>query len=42
MRRYIQKEIEDRLAAELISGYDRHYTEATVDADENGITVHCR
>ena len=42
MRRYIQKEIEDKLAAELIAGYDRHYTQATVDADANGITVSCR
>ena len=41
MRRYIQREIEDRLAAELISGYDRHYTQATVDADADGIRVSC-
>ncbi len=41
MRRFIQKEVEDRLAAELISDYDRHYTQASVDADANGITVRC-
>ncbi len=41
MRRYIQKEVEDKLAAELISGYDRNYTQATVDADADGICVRC-
>ena len=41
MRRYIQKEIEDRLAAELISDYDRSYTQAIVDADADGISVRC-
>ena len=41
MRRYIQKEIEDRLASELISGYDKHYTKALVDADGSGIKVCC-
>ncbi len=41
MRRYIQKEVEDRLAAELISGYEQHYTQAIVDADADGIRVRC-
>lgn len=41
MRRYIQKEIEDRLAAELISGYDQNYTQAIVDADADGVSVRC-
>ena len=41
MRRYIQKEVEDRLAAELISGYEQHYTQAIVDADADGIRVQC-
>ena len=41
MRRYIQKEVEDRLAAELISGYEHHYTQAIVDADADGIRVRC-
>ena len=41
MRRYIQKEVEDRLAAELISGSEQHYTQAIVDADADGIRVRC-
>ena len=41
MRRYIQKEVEDKLAAELISGYGQHYTQAIVDADADGIRVRC-
>ncbi len=41
MRRYIQKEIEDRLAAELISGYNQNYTQAIVDADADGVSVRC-
>ena len=41
MRRYIQKEVEDRLAAELISGYEQHYTQAIVDAEADGIRVRC-
>ena len=41
MRRFIQREIEDRLASELISDYDRNYTLATVDADADGICVRC-
>ena len=41
MRRYIQKEVEDRLASELISGYEQHYTQAIVDADADGIRVRC-
>ena len=41
MRRYIQKEVEDRLAAELISDYEQHYTQAIVDADADGIRVRC-
>ena len=41
MRRYIQKEVEDKLAAELISGYEQHYTQAIVDADADGIRVRC-
>ena len=41
MRRYIQKEIEDRLASLIIAGYDKQYTQALVDADENGIQVSC-
>ena len=41
MRRYIQKEVEDKLAAELISGYEQHYTQAIVDANADGIRVRC-
>ena len=41
MRRYIQKEVEDKLTAELISGYEQHYTQAIVDADADGIRVRC-
>ena len=42
MRRFIQKEIEDRLAAELIAGYDRSFTSALVDAEAGEIRVSCR
>ena len=41
MRRYIQKEVEDKLTAELISGYEQHYTQAIVDANADGIRVRC-
>ncbi len=40
MRRFIQKEIEDKLANELISGYEKSYSQAKVDADADGIKVY--
>ena len=42
MRRFIQKEVEDRLAAKIIADYKRFYSYIKIDADENGeITVQC-
>ncbi len=41
MRRYIQKEVEDRLAELIIADYRRNYTEARVEADGDTLTVTC-
>ena len=41
MRRYIQKEIEDRLAELIISDYQRSYSVAKIGAAEGKITVQC-
>ena len=36
MRRFIQKEIEDRLAAALIADYDKHCSVAKIMLDDGG------
>ncbi len=41
IRRYIQKEIEDRLASAIIADYGKKLTGAHIDADASGITVTC-
>ncbi len=41
MRRYIQKEVEDRLASILIADYRKFYSFVKIDADESGIRIHC-
>ncbi len=42
MRRYLERNVEDVLAEEIISHYDGRITEAHVDADENGIKITCK
>ena len=41
MRRYIQKEIEDRLAELIIADYQRSYTAAKISARDGKIVIHC-
>ena len=41
MRRYIQREIEDRLAELIIADYTHTYTRAHVGAKEGELTVSC-
>ena len=41
MRRYIQKNIEDRLAELMIADYKKTYSVARIDADGEEITVGC-
>jgi ATP-dependent Clp protease ATP-binding subunit ClpB len=43
MRRYIQKNIEDEIANEIIGRYENAVSMITVDADEsgNGIAIRC-
>lgn len=41
MRRFIQKEIEDRLASMIISDYKKFYSFAKIDAIEDQIIINC-
>ena len=41
MRRYIQKEVEDRLAELIIADYQRSYTVAKISAKDGKIVIHC-
>jgi len=41
MRRFIQKEIEDRLAEMIIADYKRFYSFAKIDAADGEIKIHC-
>ena len=41
MRRFIQKEVEDRLAELLIADYQRFYSFVKIDADEEEIKISC-
>ncbi len=41
MRRFVQKEIEDRLAESIIADYTRGITLARIDADGDSLTVSC-
>jgi ATP-dependent Clp protease ATP-binding subunit ClpB len=41
MRRYIQKEIEDQLAEQIIADYGRRYSMAKIDSDGECIRVLC-
>ncbi|MBQ8310579.1 MAG: ATP-dependent Clp protease ATP-binding subunit [Clostridia bacterium] len=41
MRRYIQKEVEDRLAELIIADYAHAFSVAKIDASENTLTVSC-
>ena len=41
MRRFIQKEVEDRLAAMIISDYKKFYSFAKIDADGEEIRITC-
>ncbi len=41
MRRYIQKEVEDRLAEKIIADYRKFYSFVKIDADGEEISVHC-
>ena len=41
MRRYIQKEIEDQLAEQIIADYGRSYSMAKIDSDGEHIRVLC-
>ncbi len=41
MRRYIQKEVEDRLAELIIADYRRFYSFAKIDSDGETISIHC-
>ncbi|MBQ8416727.1 MAG: ATP-dependent Clp protease ATP-binding subunit [Clostridia bacterium] len=41
MRRYIQKEVEDKLAELIIADYQHSYTVAQIGANESGLTVAC-
>ena len=41
MRRYIQKEVEDRLAGMIIADYRRFYSFVKIDSDGENIVIHC-
>ncbi len=41
MRRYIQKEIEDVLAEQIISDYHRAFTAAKIDAKKDAFVINC-
>ena len=41
MRRYIQKEVEDRLAGMIIADYRKFYSFVKIDADGENIVIHC-
>ncbi len=41
MRRFLQKEVEDRLASMLIADYKRFYSFAKIDADGDEIVIRC-
>ena len=41
MRRFVQKEIEDRLAEQIIADYSHRFTVARIDAEDDGLTVSC-
>ncbi len=41
MRRYIQKEVEDRLAEKIIADYRKFYTFVKIDADGEQVSIHC-
>ena len=41
LRRYIQKEVEDRLASLIISDYRRATSLAKIDANDEGIVINC-
>jgi ATP-dependent Clp protease ATP-binding subunit ClpA len=41
MRRFIQKEVEDRLAARIIADYKRFYSFAKIDANGEEIVITC-
>ena len=41
MRRYIQKEVEDRLAEKLIADYRRFYSFIKLDVNQEKITISC-
>ena len=41
MRRYIQREVEDPLAEQIISNYQRSYTAASIDADGESLLITC-
>ena len=39
MRRYIQTNVEDRLAEQIISSYNNKISAVSLDADDSGLTV---
>ncbi|MBO5111592.1 MAG: ATP-dependent Clp protease ATP-binding subunit [Clostridia bacterium] len=41
MRRYIQTEVEDRMANAIISGYETHITAASLDAVDGALSLYC-
>lgn len=41
MRRFIQKEIEDKLAALLIADYDKNYSVAKITLTDGSLQIHC-
>ncbi len=41
MRRYIQREVEDRLAELIVSNYQKKFTVASVQSDGNGLQITC-
>ena len=41
MHRYIQKNVEDKLAEKIISDYKRNYTQALVSVENGEISVNC-
>ena len=41
MRRYIQREIEDRLAAQIIADYKKQFTAAKIDVRDEDFVIHC-
>ena len=41
LRRYIQKEVEDRLASLIIADYRRATSLAKIDANDEGIVINC-